>query len=172
MQKNSRAEEMMALSKAGYTQQEIATMFNLSKQRVCQILQKHFPYSEKILRGAGIRKRMTIDAETQARLDWAKEKWGIVPHGLRSVEQQAQFDYFRRLKQNARTRKIEFTIKFDDVAWPSICPETGKEIDWFASTITDASPACRRLDKSMGYVPGNVQIMSWEGYRKYIWVKH
>ena len=172
MDKNSRAQAIMQLSELGFTMKEIGEKFNISKERVRQILNKYFPYNERRFRGAAIRKQMVWDAELKEQLQAAKDKWGFIPVSQRSMDQQAQFEYFRQLKNNAAQRGIPFTIKMDDIEWVKTCPETFLEIDWYADKVTDASPALRRFKPELGYVPGNVQLMSLKGCRKYIYINH
>ncbi|HET8689020.1 MAG TPA: sigma factor-like helix-turn-helix DNA-binding protein, partial [Methanosarcina sp.] len=167
--KNSRAKAIMELSELGFTMKEIGEKFNISKERVRQILNKYFPYNDRRFRGASIRKQMVWDAELKEQLQAAKDKWGFIPVSQRSVEEQAQFEYFAQLRNNARQRKIPFSLKMSDIEWVKTCPETFLEIDWYSDRVSDTSPALRRFKPELGYVPGNVQLMSLKGARKYIY---
>lgn len=66
-------------------------------------------------------------------------------------------------KSRAKSRFIRFAITADDVKWNDICPVFGIPI-----TINrnkgrggdDQSPSLDRIDNTLGYIPGNVRIIS------------
>jgi hypothetical protein len=55
-------------------------------------------------------------------------------------------------------------VGFDDVHWPTHCPILGCPIDYSARD-TDACWSLDRLDPALGYVPGNVFVMSHRANR-------
>lgn len=72
---------------------------------------------------------------------------------------------FSRKKENASRTRHEFTITFDDVVWNKVCPILGIELDYFAEVRAENSVSFDRIDSSKGYIPGNVQIISWRANR-------
>jgi len=66
-------------------------------------------------------------------------------------------------KQRARKADIEFALTladFEDI--PTHCPVFGFELKYGGrGTRAPNSASLDRIDSSMGYVPGNVQIISW-----------
>lgn len=72
---------------------------------------------------------------------------------------------FSAKKYNALRNGIEFTLQFGDLTWPSHCPILGIEIDYFADGRQENSPSIDRIDSSKGYIPGNVQVVSWRANR-------
>jgi hypothetical protein len=62
-------------------------------------------------------------------------------------------------KNRARQRKVEFTISFEDVEFPKFCPVLNVPLEYFGG-VSKHSPSFDRINPSMGYVPGNVQIIS------------
>lgn len=70
---------------------------------------------------------------------------------------------FNNAKSRAKTRGIPFTIKFEDVYWPSCCPVFKTSFNFWGSLrrgYSDWLPSFDRIDPKKGYVPGNVQIIS------------
>lgn len=66
-------------------------------------------------------------------------------------------------KGSAKRRGIEFTIEKHDVVVPFVCPYLGLELH---REVTDGgrhhlSPSIDRIDNSKGYVPGNVEVISY-----------
>lgn len=162
MEKKIRAKEMLELSKLGFTMEAIGKQYGISKQRVSQIILRHFPNADRYTRGSAIRKFLD-----EAKLEEASQT-GMPLKGHRTALEQAQFDYLRRLKQNVKKKGLIFDLPFNMVEWNVVCPMSGAPIDWFASKLGKSSPACRLFVKESGYVPGNVEIVSWGAYRKYI----
>lgn len=78
---------------------------------------------------------------------------------------QAQRTKFRAKKANALRTGYTWEIKFGDLTWPSHCPILGLELDYFAEVAQENSPSFDRIDSSLGYVAGNVEIVSWRANR-------
>lgn len=62
----------------------------------------------------------------------------------------------------ARQKNIEFTIEFEDLSIPSVCPIMGIELyrELDGKRLQDNLPSIDRVDNSKGYVPGNVRVIS------------
>lgn len=72
---------------------------------------------------------------------WARRLWG-------------------KSKKRAKSDGIEFTLSPDDIVVPTHCPVMGCELR-FEKGISDHQPSLDRVDNSLGYVPGNVRVISW-----------
>ena len=70
---------------------------------------------------------------------------------------------FTVAKSGAGRRGIPFTIEFSDLFLPQHCPVLGIELDYSSGkgVAKDNSPSLDRLDSSRGYIPGNVNVISW-----------
>lgn len=138
---------------AGMRMPEIAACYGVSRQRIKQILTKHFP-------------------------DWHKEHGGVV---VKKIQQQKWFDKwghkrdddlytvqrhkFIRKKANASRTGYKWTVVFGDLDWPTHCPILGIEIDYYAEARQENSPSFDRLDSNKGYETGNVRVLSWRANR-------
>ena len=67
----------------------------------------------------------------------------------------------------AKKKKLEFSIKYEDVFIPEYCPILGIKIDKFLEDTSQShesrasSPSLDRVDSSKGYIKGNVSVMSY-----------
>lgn len=80
----------------------------------------------------------------------------------RVKSQSAQMKMYRRAKARASERGLEFNIDPDDVVIPNICPILGTPIyvTTGRSGAFDNSPSLDRIDNALGYVKGNVWVIS------------
>ena len=66
-------------------------------------------------------------------------------------------------KHRCKDSDIPFDIEVEDlVPFPLYCPVLGIQLDWLADAraVVDHAPSIDRLDPSLGYVRGNVTIIS------------
>ena len=62
---------------------------------------------------------------------------------------------------NCRTQGIPFEVEFEDIEWPDYCPVFGILLDYFSEKPRDdASPEFDKVIPELGYVKGNVKIIS------------
>lgn len=76
----------------------------------------------------------------------------------------ARLAIFSTKRNNAKRAGIPFSITFEDVIWPDVCPALGTTLDYSASVgwgrDARVTPSFDRLDNNRGYEPGNVVIIS------------
>jgi predicted Zn-ribbon and HTH transcriptional regulator len=69
-------------------------------------------------------------------------------------------------KQRCKKTGVEFSIQVDDISIPSICPFLEIPIDINSrGRMNPNSPSLDRIDNNKGYVPGNIQVISWQANR-------
>lgn len=61
----------------------------------------------------------------------------------------------------ARQRGMAFSITVADIEMPDVCPVFGLPLTWSGAERTWSSPSLDRIDSRIGYVPGNVWVISW-----------
>lgn len=71
----------------------------------------------------------------------------------------------RSAKFSAKKRGLEFNLTIEDIIIPDRCPVFGMPLEWLDGKRHDGSPSMDRIDSSLGYVKGNVQIISWRANR-------
>jgi len=69
---------------------------------------------------------------------------------------------FLLVAARARAKKsgVEFSIEIGDIPVPRVCPVLGIPIHVGTGSQTDNSPSIDRIDPSIGYVKGNVAVIS------------
>lgn len=72
---------------------------------------------------------------------------------------------FRRKEANTKHTVHSFELIFEDLEWPDTCPVLGIPLDYLSKVRVENSPSFDRVDSSLGYVPGNVVIVSWRANR-------
>lgn len=79
------------------------------------------------------------------------------------------FRQFHARRQRANSAGIPFTIDFDSLEKPEFCPVLGVKLNYGCSPTIDGKqtrdPNKASIDKmlpELGYVPGNVFIISWK----------
>jgi hypothetical protein len=63
-------------------------------------------------------------------------------------------------RQRAKQAGVPFTLTVDDIIIPKLCPALGITLSRGEGRATDASPSLDRIVPSLGYVPGNVIVLS------------
>ena len=63
-----------------------------------------------------------------------------------------------RRKYESKKLGFHFTIKHSDLTWPTHCPILGIPLSWEGHV--DNTPSIDRINSTLGYVPGNVQVIS------------
>ena len=68
-------------------------------------------------------------------------------------------------RANAKRLGIKFTITADDVVLPNFCPVLGIPLSFEGPPFSPNLPSLDRVIPELGYVPGNVNIISWRANR-------
>lgn len=63
-------------------------------------------------------------------------------------------------KKRANELNLPFNIRYDDILLPEICPLLGKEINYNNDISTNYSPSLDRINPNLGYIKGNIQVIS------------
>lgn len=146
---------------SGNTLVEIAEAFTCTRQNISLIVKKHLPHLTR--QDFGLTKRRSLNKE--ARLKEIRELYGRETFKWDNDLEQAHADFFRRKRQNCKSKKWEWDISYGDLTYPKFCPVLGIELDWFLEKRAENSPSIDRLDSTKGYIKGNVAVMSWRANR-------
>ena len=66
-------------------------------------------------------------------------------------------------KQRAKRKGIEFNISVSDIVIPETCPILNIPLSVGSRKFHNASPSIDRIDHSLGYISGNIRIVSHRG---------
>lgn len=66
-------------------------------------------------------------------------------------------------RKRARRKGLQCTIDINDIVWPKdgVCPILGEPLKKHRGKMERNTPSLDRRDSSLGYVPGNVYVVSW-----------
>lgn len=65
----------------------------------------------------------------------------------------------------AKKKILPFALTLADIKIPRVCPYLGIILQKGNSKRIDASPSLDRIIPQLGYVPGNVEVISWRANR-------
>lgn len=142
-------EQLQEALKAGKTQSQIAREFELTRQRVNQLVKFHGLVNVYL-----VAKQQKHFAKVEER----RQKFGIKDRMDKATYSELK-RRFRVKKGNAKRDGIEFSISFNEIVWPSHCPLLDEKLDYFG-TKGWWIPTFDRIDPNKGYVSGNVCIIS------------
>lgn len=71
----------------------------------------------------------------------------------------------RLAAQRAKRRSLPFQLKTEDIEVPELCPVLGIPLKVQDGTLSANSPTLDRLHPELGYVPGNVVVVSYKANR-------
>lgn len=64
-------------------------------------------------------------------------------------------------KHRAQVKGLSFDIDLEDIVIPEHCPVLNIRLEFFHKSQSRSSPSLDRIDSSLGYIKGNVQVISW-----------
>lgn len=70
------------------------------------------------------------------------------------------YQLWRNAKRRADRLGVPFSITPEDVVIPNFCPVLGIPLESSTRHSTDQSPTIDRLIPELGYVPGNIAVIS------------
>lgn len=65
-------------------------------------------------------------------------------------------------KKRAKDKGLPFSITEADIPVPKFCPVFGIKLEFGNMKLRDSSPSVDRFIPELGYVPGNVAVISWK----------
>lgn len=141
------------LGLSGKSMVAIAEHYQVSKQRIKQVLDRFIPeWSLEY----GIEHRRKKAAEQRFAKFGVKENTDLYKSKRKK---------FISKKEAAKRTGYEWTVTFGELNFPDVCPILGKPLNYFAEFREEFSPSFDRIDSNLGYVSGNVQIISWRANR-------
>lgn len=64
-------------------------------------------------------------------------------------------------RARARRKDLPFSLQLSDIVIPEKCPVFGFPLSFGTKMQRDQSPSLDRIKPELGYVPGNVLVVSW-----------
>jgi len=148
---------------SGSSMKAVGEVFNISKQRVKQIITQYkLPLNELYGVSVLVKERKEI-----YRLNH-RSKYNCYPEDLDVLLKKQQKLLFRRKRNNAKQKGTIWTLEFNDLIFPKYCPILGIEIDYFGDNIYRNRENCcsfDRINPKEGYTKENTQIISYRANR-------
>lgn len=99
--------------------------------------------------------RPHTDPEYQAKY-YSENKQKVLARQRRVREEDPQQRLLRSIKGSAKKRNLVCDLTKEDILIPELCPILGVPMERF----TEYTPSVDRIDNSLGYVKGNIQVVS------------
>jgi hypothetical protein len=118
----------------------------------------NFYLNKKSLTGRGsyCKPCMREYSATEEWVEWRKKRYYKNPERTIWIE----------ARNRAKAASLHFNIDPEDCAIPDICPVLGiKIIQKGFGTRNDGTPTLDRMNNFLGYVKGNVKVISWKANR-------
>lgn len=80
-------------------------------------------------------------------------------NGIHGLSGTPELRMFNGAKHRAKKRNLEFNIEVSDINIPEVCPILGTKIE-HGKLGNDTGPSLDRIDNALGYVKGNVWVVS------------
>ena len=74
-------------------------------------------------------------------------------------------DLFMKARTRAKEQGVPFDITVDDIVIPEACPVLGMPLEKGNGGWAEGSPTLDKIIPELGYVPGNVAVISWRANR-------
>lgn len=150
--------DITKMLKEGLTYNDIGVHFGVSKERIRQLAKL------ENLHGFGARHRRDLRATNLS--NKMKEIYGqFYENGIVNKNDFLDICKFKFRSKKGQVKAQKWTITFSDVVWNTTCPILGIDLNYYAEGRQENSPSFDRIDSNLGYIPGNVQIISWRANR-------
>lgn len=93
-----------------------------------------------------------------------KKRWLTDGCRRERTRKQAESDMYQGAKCRAKAKGLAFNLELSDVSIPNVCPVFGMELVWQGKPSKN-SPTLDRLVPELGYVKGNVAVISLQANR-------
>lgn len=84
----------------------------------------------------------------------------IIPWNIKSTEEKKVTRLLSRCRKRARNKGISYDPCINNLIIPTHCPYLNIELDYECDTYNKNMASIDRIDPELGYVEGNVQIVS------------
>jgi hypothetical protein len=132
--------------------------YSVSRERVRQLIKKYGFWDEW--------KQVREDKASSDMLEQIRHRAGTFPLEQKySLKWQRARYNFSRKKAHCTQSGKEFTLEFEDLIWPDVCPVLGIPLDYTVHGRSENAPTFDQIEAGKGYVKNNVMIISWRANR-------
>ena len=107
-----------------------------------------------------LKERIGMDEINRKGREWRKANPDKVKITLaKSRKDNPERNLLNKSKSRANKFGIEHTIQLSDIKIPTLCPYLKQKLDSWGPR--DYCPSLDRIDNSKGYIPGNIEVISF-----------
>jgi len=159
---------LQQLLSEGTTQKECGNIFGVKPQRIEQVIKRYNLFSNRSEFGAhkrAVMRKAELDKIYQNKRGFSKETRMEALKNKDTLLNKC-FKKFQNKKHNSWRLGIPFDITFEDIKFPTHCPILGIELNYyFLKGCDDANPTFDRINPKLGYIKGNVHVISHRANR-------
>jgi hypothetical protein len=89
-----------------------------------------------------------------------KNKGKVQQRKRNSLVGDGRKELWKGARIRADNKGVPFTITIDDIVIPDVCPVLGVKLEHGVGCVCDNSPTLDRIIPELGYVVGNIQVIS------------
>jgi predicted DNA-binding protein YlxM (UPF0122 family) len=136
--------ELRKHAASGLTLRELGDLYGIKRQAIAGVMKRH-------------RIMNLHQFEAQYNLPRDVDSW--VHLNAQAHEGDPLFQKYLTKKSWCATNLVDFSIEFGDMVWPTHCPIFGVELNYNVRYLEE-SAEMDRIRPDLGYIPGNVAIIS------------
>lgn len=105
------------------------------------------------------------DVKAIRKRHYEKHKDVYQDYGRRHGKQFPEKRMFNAARVTARKQNLPFNIKLEDIVIPEVCPVFGIPLEVTAGPRTNNTPSLDKIIPELGYVKGNIRVISFRANR-------
>lgn len=156
-----RVKEVKEMLLSGMTLQQVGDHYGVSRERIRQV-NKQYIKLERHEYGESKKVKDRDKEKVSELLSLYGDRYKLHEELAKVIAAK-----IRRKKQNCKKTQWEFNLDAGDMEFPRCCPILGIELDYFSEKTSPNSPSFYRIDKTKGYVKGNVIVTSQKAIRQH-----
>ena len=103
---------------------------------------------------------MIINCDVEQKRAWGRKSY----HKRKLVPINVVKFLWSHAKRRAKVKQVPFTITLEDILIPEYCPIMGVKLTGRGENVK-TSPSIDRIIPELGYVPGNIRVISTQANR-------
>ena len=111
------------------------------------------------------KKKHEPNVKARLRKHYRKNSTRIMDQMKEALKKNPANGLFKIAKYRAARVGVPFTITVEDIKVPEFCPVLGLRLEFGSSKQRGTSPSIDRLVPELGYVPGNIAVISYRANR-------
>ncbi len=129
-------------------------------QKDCQKRYRNQPHVKEMMNARQRERMARLYAEQPEQIKAQRREWGRKHYAKSRMK-----TILREARKRAKEKGVPFLLTEADLTIPEFCPVFGWRMEVGVGQRTDKSPSLDRIIPELGYVKGNVRVISWRANR-------